>query len=137
MGTSITRGAGATLLVLLMAVGSIAMWLVTPVFWLWLASQIASSSQPSLGIYMLVLFGIIFTMVVLGKLLGWLNRTHQHLTGSMPARREQTVWLKSMRAERGVQREHGVLGLVMAWSVSIALTLFGIWFFFFAKGGGI
>ena len=137
MGTTVTRGIAATLLVVLMAVGSVVMWLVAPVFWLWLASQIATSSQPSIGIYMLVLVGIIASMVVIGKLLGWLNRVHQHMTGRMPARREQTVWLKSMRAERDNTREHGVLGLVMAWSVSVALLLFGIWFFFFAEGGGI
>jgi hypothetical protein len=137
MGSTITRNAGATLLVILMAIGSIVMWLVAPVFWLWLASQIASSSQPSIGIYMLVLVGIVASMIVIGKLLGWLNRVHQRLTGRLPARREQTVWLKSMRAERDNTREHGVLGLVMAWSVSVALTLFGVWFFFFAEGGGI
>ena len=137
MGTTVTRGLAATFLVALMAIGSIAMWLVTPVFWLWLASQIASSSQPSLGIYMLVLVGIVASMVVLGKILGWLNRTHQQLTGRIPARREQTVWLKSMRAERDNTREHGVLGLVMAWSVSTALLLIGIWFLLFAEGGGI
>ena len=137
MGSTITRNAGATLLVVLMAIGSVVMWLVAPVFWLWLASQIATSSQPSIGIYMLVLVGIVASMVVIGKLLGWLNRVHQQLTGRIPARREQTVWLKSMRAERDNTREHGVLGVVMAWSVSTALLLFGVWFFFFAEGGGI
>jgi len=137
VGTTFARGAGSAALVVLMAVGSIVMWLVAPVFWLWLASQIAESSQPSLGIYMLVLVGIIVSMIVIGKLLGWLNRTHQELTGRVPARREQTVWLKSMRAERDSSREHGVLGTVMAWSVSVALLLFGVWFFFFAEGGGI
>jgi hypothetical protein len=137
VGSAITRNAGAALLVLLMAVGSVVMWVGAPLFWLWLASQLADSSQPSLGMYLLVLVGIIVSMAVIGKLLGWLNRTHQVLTGRLPRRREQTVWLKSMRAERDAQREHGVLGLVMAWSVSVALTLFGIWFFFFAEGGGI
>ncbi len=76
MGTTVTRGFVATLLVLLMAVGSVVMWLVAPVFWLWLASQIASSSQPSLSIYLLVLVGIVASMIVIGKLLGWLNRLH-------------------------------------------------------------
>jgi hypothetical protein len=137
MGSAIGRGAGAAFLVLLMAVGSVLMWIGAPVFWLWVASQIADSSQPSFGLYMLVLVGIIASMAVIGKGLGWLNNTHRALTGNLPQRREQTVWLKSMRAERDAKREHGVLGLVMAWSVSVALTLFGIWFFFLAEGGGI
>ena len=137
MGSALGRGAGSALLVLLMAAGSILMWIGVPVFWLWLASQIADSSQPSLGLYLLVLVGIIGSMVVIGKALGWLNHSHQELTGRIPQRREQTVWLKSMRAERDMAREHGVLGTVMAWSVSIALLMFGVWFFFFAEGGGI
>ena len=137
MGSALGRGAGAAVLVLLMAVGSVLMWIGAPVFWLWVASQIADSSQPSFGLYLLVLAGIIGSMAVIGKVLGWLNNTHRALTGNLPQRREQTVWLKSMRAERDAKREHGVLGIVMAWSVSVALLLFGLWFFFLAEGGGI
>ena len=137
MGSALGRGAGSALLVVLMAVGSILMWIGVPVFWLWLASQIADSSQPSFGLYLLVLVGIGVTMAVVGKLLGSLNRFHMALTNQIPGRREQTVWLKSMRGERGARREHGVLGTVMAISVSIALVLFGAWFFLFAEGGGI
>jgi hypothetical protein len=126
------RGVLVAVLVILMALGSVLLWLGVPLFWVWLASQIAESSQPSLGLYLMVLAGIPATMVVVGKALGALNRTHAELTGRIPARREQTVWLKSMRGERQTNREHGVLGTVMAISVSIALVLFGIWFFFFA-----
>ena len=107
MGSALGRGAGAALLVMLMAIGSVLMWVGAPVFWLWLASQIASSSQPSLGIYLLVLVGIVVSMAVIGKALGWLNRTHQELTGRIPQRREQTVWLKSMRAERDASASTG------------------------------
>lgn len=137
MGSAIGRGAGAALLVLLMAFGSVIMWLGVPVFWLWLASQIAASTQPSLGLYALVLVGICVTMALVGKALGVLNRMHMAATDNVPRRREQTVWLKSMRAERTGTREHGVLATVMVVSVSIALALFGIWFFLFAEGGGI
>jgi hypothetical protein len=131
------RGSAAALLVALMAIGSVLMWIGVPAFWLWLASRIANSSQPSLGLYVLVLVGIVVTMAVVGKGLGILNRMHGSITGTLPQRREQTVWLKSMRGDASKQREHGILGLVMAWSVSVALLLFGIWFFVFAEGGGI
>ena len=137
MVTSLGRGVLATLLVVLMAVGSVAMWIATPIFWLWLVSQFSESSSPSLGLYMLVLVGTIATIVVLGKLLGFLNRVHGTITGRMTPRRDQTVWMRSHRGERNVQRDHGVLGTVMAVSVSIALVAMGIWFFFFAEGGGI
>jgi hypothetical protein len=137
MGTAIGRGAGSALLVLLMAIGSILMWIGVPVFWLWLASQLAESSQPSLGLYVLVLVGIGVTMAVVGKLLGILNRIHMELTGNLPRQRQETVWLKSMRGDERKRREHGILANVMALSVSIALVVFGVWFFFFAEGGGI
>ena len=137
MVTSLGRGVFATLLVVLMAVGSVAMWIATPIFWLWLVSQFSESSSPSLGLYMLVLVGTIATIVVLGKLLGFLNRVHGTITGRMAPRRDQTVWMRSMRGERDARRDHGVLGTVMAVSVSIALVAMGVWFFFFAEGGGI
>ncbi len=131
------RGTVAALLVLVMAVGSILMWIGAPVFWLWLASRIADSSQPSLGLYLLVLVGIIASMALIGKGLGVVNQMHMEITGNLPEKREQTVWLRSMRGEREVRRQTGVLGIVMAWSVSVALVLFGVWFFLFAEGGGI
>ena len=131
------RGTVAALLVLVMAVGSILMWIGVPVFWLWLASRMADSSQPSLGPYLLVLVGIAVSMVVIGKGLGAINHLHMGITGTLPQKREQTIWLRSMRAEREVQRQTGVLGIVMAWSVSVALLAFGVWFFLFAEGGGI
>ena len=136
MGTA-ARGTVAALLVLVMVVGSVLMWIGVPVFWLWLASRIADSSQPSIGLYLLVLVGIAVSMVVIGKGLGTINHIHMRLTDSLPEKREQTVWLRSMRGERDVRRQTGVLGLVMAWSVSVALLCFGTWFFLFAEGGGI
>ena len=131
------RSTVAALLVLVMAAGSILMWIGVPVFWLWLASRIADSSQPSIGLYLLVLVGIVVSMAVVGKGLGTLNHLHMGITGTLPDKREQTIWLRSMRAEREVKRQTGVLGVVMAWSVSIALLCFGAWFFLFAEGGGI
>ncbi len=80
MASSLGRGVAATLLVVLMAIGSVAMWIAAPVFWLWLVSQFSESSTPSLGLYMLVLLGTIATIVVLGKTLGYLNRVHGAMT---------------------------------------------------------
>ncbi len=131
------RGTVAALLVLVMVVGSILMWIGVPAFWLWLASRIADSSQPSFGLYLLVLVGIVASMAVVGKGLGFVNHVHMDITGSLPEKREQTIWLRSMRAEREVKRQTGILGIVMAWSVSVALLCFGVWFFLFAEGGGI
>ena len=50
-----------------MAVGSIAMWLVVPVAWLWVGSHMTKSSQPTIGPYLLVLAGTIVSMFALGS----------------------------------------------------------------------
>jgi hypothetical protein len=133
MGRSFT----AWLLVAVMAIGSILMWLGVPAFWIWLASQLADSSQPSMGLYLMLLVGIIASMFAVGKGLGMLNHAHAHLTDTLPEKREQTVWMRSMRGEREYTRNSGVLGTVMVISVTLALLCLGVWFFFYAKGGGI
>jgi MFS family permease len=126
------RHLAGVLLVLLMAAGSIVMWLISPVAWLWIASRMTSSSQPSIGPYLLVLVGMVITAVVIGKLLGSVNRAHLRVTGRLDDRREHATWNRSMRDGRKSSRDRGVLDQVMLISVSAALVVFGIWFFGFA-----
>src|SRR3954452_15982479 len=107
------RHAAGTVLVLLMAAGSILMWLAVPVAWLWVGSQMTNSTQPSIGPYLLVLAGAIVSMVVIGKGLGTLNRMHMRVTGRLRDQREQAAWMKSMRGERkGSKHDRGVLDAV-------------------------
>jgi hypothetical protein len=122
----------ALVLILLMAAGSIAMWVVVPVFWLWLGSRLQQGSQPSLGPYLLILVGIPATMVVIGKLLVRLDRAYGLVVGAKPQDRVQMPWNKSMRGERGSTRQRTVLDAVMVVSVLLALIAFAIWFFGFA-----
>ncbi|HEX2015152.1 MAG TPA: hypothetical protein VGN69_00535 [Solirubrobacteraceae bacterium] len=122
----------AVALIGLMAIGSVMMWLGVPVFWLWLASRIVKSSQPTLGPYVMVLIGIPLSMVILGKLLARLNRVYGDLTGTTPRVKVRMPWMKSMRGERDSGRPRTILDVVMVCSVSIALVAFGIWFFVFA-----
>jgi MFS family permease len=119
-------------LVIVMAVGSVVMWLVSPVAWLWVASRMTDSSQPSLGPYLLVLVGMVVTAVVIGKFLGVVNRAHMRVTGRLTDKREHASWNRSMRGERRSTNDRGVLEQVMLISVGCALVLFGIWFFAFA-----
>jgi MFS family permease len=119
-------------LVLVMAAGSIVMWLISPVAWLFVASRITDSSQPSLGPYLLVLVGIVLTAVVVGKFLGIVNRAHMRVTGRLADRREHATWNRSLRGERKPVNDRGVLEQVMLVSVGCALLAFGIWFFGFA-----
>jgi hypothetical protein len=122
----------ALFLILVMAVGSVILWIGIPVGWIWVASQTVKTSQPTLGPYLLVLFAVPITMWIWGKLLFRMNGLYSRLTGQTYEVRAQLPWHKSMRDERGSGRPTTVLDIVMVVSVSIALTAFGIWFFRFA-----
>jgi hypothetical protein len=122
----------AGLLILLMAIGSVVLWIGIPVGWLYLASQLVDTSQPTLGPYILVIFGIPITMFVFGKLLFTLDRVFERVTGRESTTDFRPPWLKSMRGERDVSRKLSVLEGVMIVSVSLAGLVFGIWFIFFA-----
>jgi hypothetical protein len=123
---------GRVLTIALMAIGSVAMWLGVPVGLIYLVSKIVKTTQPTLGPYMIILFGLPIGMTVIGKGLGALDRWYGRRTGSVEERRQAT-WLKSMRGER-THSTGGwkVLDVVMIWSVSTAMLCFGVWFFFFA-----
>jgi hypothetical protein len=122
----------AVMLVLLMALGSVIMWIGVPLGLIYLASQIADSSRPSAGPYLLVLIGLPVGMAIVGKCLGYLDRAHQKLTGRLEEGRRTATWMRSMRGERTSTRRGGVLDKVMIVSVALALIAFGIWFFGFA-----
>jgi hypothetical protein len=122
----------AALLILLMAGGSVILWIGIPVGWLYLASQLVNSSQPTLGPYVLVIFGIPVTMAIFGKFLFKLDRVFERVTGRESVTEFRPPWLKSMRGERESSRKLSVLEGVMIVSVSFALLAFGVWFVAFA-----
>ena len=122
----------AVFLVLLMALGSVLMWLGVPVGLIYVASKVSGSSSPSLGPYLLVLLGLPVGMTIVGKCLGWLDRRHQAITGQGDGDRRPAPWMKSMRGERESTRRGGVLDKVMLVSVGVALLAFAVWFFGFA-----
>ncbi|MGH2968626.1 MAG: hypothetical protein ACRDK0_06125 [Solirubrobacteraceae bacterium] len=119
-------------LVLLMGLGSVAMWLGVPVGLVYAASRLADTTAPSLGPYLLVFIGLPVGMAIMARLLGWLDRAHARLTRTADDRPQQAPWMRSMRGERGSTRRRGVLDTVMIVSVGLALAGFGIWFFGFA-----
>lgn len=127
-----TRKLSAVLLIALMAVGSIALWIVIPLGWLWLGSQLQSSSNPTLGPILLVLAGIPASMVIVAKGLSRLNRKYTEVTGGATDARFRAPWMRSMRGERAHTRERTVLDVVMVVSVSLALLALLAWFALFA-----
>ena len=122
----------ALLLVMLMALGSVFLWIVVPVGWLWIASHVTKTSAPTLGPYLLVIFAVPLTMFVVGKLLFRTNRLYERVTGQDSEVRVQLPWHKSLRDSSTSGRRTTVLDIVMISSVGVALFLFGVWFFLFA-----
>ena len=122
----------ALLLIVLMAVGSVILWIGIPVGWIYAVSHMVNSSQPSLGPYVLLIFGIPITMALFGKLLFGLDHVYSRVTRQDSEVRFRAPWLKSMRGERNVARRLTVLEMTMIISVSVALLGFAIWFFGFA-----
>lgn len=122
----------ALLLVLLMGIGSIVMWVGVPAGLIYVASQLADSPDPSVGPYLLILLGLPVGMAVIGKLLGYLDRLHARLTGTVDEGPQRATWLRSMRGERTSTRRTHVLDRVMIVSVALAIVAFAIWFFGFA-----
>ena len=120
------------LLILLMAVGSVLLWIGIPVGWLYLVSQLVDSSQPSMGPYVLVLVGIPATMIAMGKALAMLDRDYGRVTRAAPQARVQMPWHRSLRGDRSPARAHSVLDVVMVASVALAVVCFAVWLFLFA-----
>lgn len=118
-----------------MAVGSVSMWIVNPLGWLWVASQLqAESHRVGLGPYMLLLTGVVVTAVILAVGLAQLNRLYGRVTGAPPELRVVLPWHRSLRdARHGGQDEPGrpvgVLDVVMVVSVVLCVMAFLVWYF--------
>jgi len=131
---------GATGIVVLMIFFAMMLWIGIPLGWLYIGSQVASSTQPSAGPYMLVAVGIVVSVIVDALILSRLNRVYQRITGSQGEVRIQFAWLRSLRGERTSRRPTTVLDIVMIGTVTVAAVAAGVWFLLFAgsplPGGG-
>lgn len=123
-------GVAKVALIALMAVGSVFLWIGIPVGWLWIGSQL-QSGQASFGLYLGVLFGIIVSMAVMGKLLHRLNGVYGRIMGSEVVR-VVLPWHRSMRGENEGRPQRQILDVVMVISVMSAGFVFLVWFLFFA-----
>jgi hypothetical protein len=109
-------GLGATLVVLIMFIGSLVLWVGTPLLWLWIGSQVQGATS-SLGAALgTMFFGAVATVAALAGVLGKLSNTY-----------------RSNCLARGQDDPgHVVLEGVLVVSAGLTLAGFAIWFFFFA-----
>jgi hypothetical protein len=120
-------------LIVLMAFGSVLLWIGSPIGWLWIASQMQTDSKGTgFGPYLVVLAGIAVTAVVLAKGLQRLNRLYGAVVGESEPVRVVLPWHRSLRGENEGRPPRTVLDVVMVISVAIGALAMGVWFFFFA-----
>ena len=107
-------GSSAALLLLLMFVGSLGLWVGTPLLWLWIGGRVQGATG-SVGAAIGVAFlGFLVSVALFVPLLGWLSTRYAEA-----------------RAARGLEDlGRAPLEGVMVVSAAIALVLFAIWFFF-------
>ena len=109
-------GIGAMLVVLFMFIGSLVLWIGTPLLWLWIGSQIQGATS-SLGTALGSMFiGVIATIAVLASILSKLSN----------------VYRANCRARGRDDPGHLVLESVLVVSAGFTVTAFAVWFFFFA-----
>ena len=132
MLAGLSKKAAAAFLIVAMSVAALFLWVGIPIGWLWIGSQLVSSSQPSMGPYAVVAIGIIASVVIDAMILSRLNRTYQRVTETDGQVRLQLPWMKSMRGERESGRSTSVLDIILVGSVTLAGLSMFLWWIFLA-----
>ena len=116
-------------------VGSAVLWIGIPLAGLWLAGKITSRAE----VFLLVtLVAIPTAMVAFGWVLYRLNAVYMRWRGpDAGASRSPSAWNVSLSDERGRSRRdrapRRLIDVAMTASLTVALVLMTIWFFFFSK----
>ena len=132
LSLAILRKPTALFLILVMAVGSVFLWLGIPFLWIYGISQAVNTTQPQLWPYLAIIVGVPVSMFLFGRLLYRMNQAYERVTGQTSEVRVQMPWHRSMRGERDSGRRTTVLEFVMICSVGLCLLVFLVWFLFFA-----
>ena len=126
------RNLAATFLVVLMVVAALSMWTAIPLGWVWIGSQISAGQAPAGGPYMVVLFGIVISILLISWILSRLNQIYVNLTGTARVEAIRPAWLKSLRDSEQPHANPTVLETVIVSSVILAIITATAWFFLLA-----
>jgi len=109
-------GAGAIVVVAIMFIGSLGLWIGTPLLWLYIGSQIEGATS-SLGDALGAMFlGVVLTISLVASVLGRLSNFY-----------------RGNRVARGLDDPgHLMLEGVLVVSAGVSLVAFAIWFFLFS-----
>ncbi|MGH2924138.1 MAG: hypothetical protein ACRDKH_08945 [Solirubrobacterales bacterium] len=119
------------------ALVSINIWTGAPLLAIWIGSKVQGSlTTLSMSAVFSVIAVLAVTVLLLAFLLAQINRAYDDLVGRVPAGRQTSPWLRSMRGEReeDVREKFGMSPIekVMVGTVVAAALAFEVWFFFFA-----
>ena len=109
-------GAGAVVVVLIMFIGSLGLWVGTPLLWLWVGSQVQGATN-SLGTALAAaFFGVVVTVTALASVLARLSDFYR----------------SNCLARGHDDPGHVVLEGVLVVSAGLTIFAFVVWFFFLA-----
>jgi hypothetical protein len=121
MRSTLRTGVGTGLVVLIMFIGSLGLWVGTPLVWLWIGSQIEGATNSLSTALGAIAIGVVVTVTLLAGLLAQLSNTY-----------------RANRQARGLEDPgHVVLEGVLVVSAGISLVVFAVWFFFFSGAAPI
>lgn len=125
-------------LVAAMAVSSLSIWTLAPLFALWVGSRVVGSRGLSMGAVFVVVATMFALCMILIRVLAVLGATYDRVTGRRRQIRRHTPWLRAMSGER--PHETGgdgppltPLEYVLVGSVVLCYLVFEVWFFFFSS----
>jgi NADH:ubiquinone oxidoreductase subunit 5 (subunit L)/multisubunit Na+/H+ antiporter MnhA subunit len=114
----------AGFLLVLLAIGSLALWVVVPAGWLWVASKITNSTASHFAASIL---GMPVAIILFGIALSWINRLYLRVRWSKVPPPE----VEDEDEERRIMR--GPLEPLLVGSLVLAIALFFFWFFVLAE----
>jgi hypothetical protein len=116
----------AAALIVLMAVGSMALWIAVPAACLYASSKLTSSSTDQ---FLVALPMTAAGMILFGSFLAWLNHLYLRVSGELARYEEEMEDFEP----GAVPRLHGPLEPLLVGSLIIAVIALFVWFFAFAK----
>lgn len=116
MRAMLRNGTGVLLVLAIMLLGSVGLWIGTPLLWLWVGSQVQGETG-SIGLALLVMFaGAVAHVMIVARLLTRLSDAHR----------------ANRIARDGLDPGNATLENVLMASAGVAVVIFAIWFFLFA-----
>jgi hypothetical protein len=118
----------AGFLLLLLTIGSLALWVGVPAGWLWLASKIADSGSAHLA---LGIVGMPVAIVLFALVLAWINRLYMRVVWSQ--RQLEELEELDAEGEEELRIPRGPLEPLLVVSLVLSVVALFFWFFVLAE----